>query len=208
MRDAWSFNSTVQFLANRGYAVLQVNARGSSGYGEPFRNLAKKEIGGKVQLDLADGARWAIRHDYADPARVGVMGFGSFGGYSALMNLALEPGLYCCGIASEPYTHAGWIDESETEPAKLRAASPLNLADQFKAPVLLAHNRDGTSFNNTKAMAAALKKAGCEVQFNSNYNDRHYGYERHAKWLTEIEEFLAKHMPASVPPANSVPAAK
>ena len=228
MRDTWSFNSSVQFLANRGYAVLQVNARGSSGYGEPFRNLAKKEVGAQAQLDLADGVRWAIRHDYADPARVGVMGIGSFGGYSALMNLALEPELYCCGIASAPYTdmvkivdksemdpdeyafYTEWIGDPAAEPGKLRASSPLYLAASIKASVLLIHDNedDDWFFNQTKAMAAALKKAGREVQFNTKYSDRHYGYERHAKWLAEIEDFLTKHMPASAPPANAVPAPK
>jgi dipeptidyl aminopeptidase/acylaminoacyl peptidase len=219
-RDAWAFDATAQFLANRGYAVLQVNSRGSSGYGEPFRNLAQKKVGREVQLDLADGARWAVRQNLADPARVGILGFGALGGYSALMGLALEPDLYCCGIASAPYTDlvkvidktemdpdaynysAEWIGDPATELANLRAISPLNLADHIKAPVLLIHDSedDDWSFNQTKAMAAALKKAGRDVQFNTKYSDRQYGFERHAKWLTEIEEFLAKHMPADAAP--------
>ena len=220
-RDTWSFNSSAQFLANRGYAVLQVNARGASGYGEPFRDLGRRKIGREVQLDVADGVRWAIRQGLADPARVGVAGYGALGGYSALMSLALEPDLYCCGIALAPYTDlvkvidksdmdpdvyaysTEWIGDPAADPASLRAISPLNLADRIKAPLLLAHDSDADdwSFNQSKAMAAALKKAGHEVQFNTNYHDQRYGFERHAKLLTDVEKFLAQHMPADAAPA-------
>jgi dipeptidyl aminopeptidase/acylaminoacyl peptidase len=216
IRDTWSFNPTAQFLANRGYAVLQVNFRGSSGYGEDFRNSGRRQIGGKMPQDVADGVRWAIRQNLADPARVGIVGFNSHGGAAALMGLALDPDLYCCGAASFPYTdwvkvidktemdpdaytyYTEWMGNPETNPAELRAISPLNLANQIKAPVLLIHNSedDDWSFNQTKDMAAALKKAGREVEFKTKYKDLRYGYERRARWLGEIEAFLAQHMPA------------
>lgn len=215
-RDTWSFDSTAQFLANRGYAVLQVNYRGSSGYGEPFRNAGKKKLTREVQFDLADGVRWAIRQNLVDPARVGIVGFGAYGGYAALMGLALEPDLYHCGVASAPFTDlvkvidktdlppddyaflTEWVGDPATEKEMLRAASPLNLADKITAPVLLIHDKqdDDWSFNQTKAMAANLKKAGRQVEFNTKYDDLRYGYQRHAKWLSEIEAFLAKTIPA------------
>ena len=218
-RNTWEFNTLTQFLANRGYAVLQVNYRGSSGYGEEFRNLGQRKLGREVQYDIADGARWAIRQNIADPKRVGIVGFSSFGGYDALMGLALEPDLYCCGISSAPFTDwikvidktemdpdnyaysTEWVGDPATQAAELRAMSPLNLADQIKAPVLLIHDSedDDWAFNQTKAMAAALKKAGREVEFKKKYNDAAYGHQRYAKLLTDIETFLALHMPAEAP---------
>jgi len=223
IRDTWAFNPTAQFLANRGYAVLQVNFRGSSGYGEDFRNSGRRQIGGKMQQDVADGVRWAIRQNLADPARVGIIGFNAHGGAAALMGLALEPDLYRCGVASFPYTdwvkvidktemdpdayayYTEWMGNPDTNLAELRAISPLNLANQIKAAVLLIHNSedDDWNFNQTKAMAAALKKAGREVEFKTKYKDLRYGYERRARWLGEIEAFLAQHMPAD---ASAAPA--
>jgi dipeptidyl aminopeptidase/acylaminoacyl peptidase len=96
-RDGWRYDPEVQFLANRGYAVLQVNYRGSSGYGRHFQELAVGEFAGKMQNDLIDGVRWAISQGYADPARIAVSG-GSYGGYAALVGLTATPDIFACGI--------------------------------------------------------------------------------------------------------------
>ncbi len=96
-RDVWGFEPTAQWLANRGYAVLQPNFRGSTGYGKKFLNAADREWGGKMQDDLTDGTRWLVDQGIADPARICIMG-GSYGGYATLMGLVKEPSLYACGV--------------------------------------------------------------------------------------------------------------
>ncbi len=158
----------------------------------------------------------------SDPARVGILGMGSLGGYSALMGLVVEPDLYCCGLAMQPYTDlvkvidksdmdpdvfayaSEWIGDPATDSGLLRETSPLYRAGDIKAAVFLGHDSDDDdwSFNQTKAMSAALKKAGRDVVFKTNYHDRRFGFERHAKLLTDIEEFLASHMPAEAPAAK------
>src|SRR5690606_8838527 len=96
-RDVWGFDPSAQWLANRGYAVLQPNFRGSTGYGKQFLNAAAREWGGKMQQDITDGTRWLVDQGIADPDRICIMG-GSYGGYATLMGLASEPDLYACGV--------------------------------------------------------------------------------------------------------------
>ncbi len=97
IRDDWGFDPEVQFLANRGYAVLQPNYRGSGGYGLDFLTAGRHEWGGKMQDDLTDGVKWAIAQGYADPARVAILG-GSYGGYAALAGVTFTPELYRCAV--------------------------------------------------------------------------------------------------------------
>lgn len=215
-RAVWEFDRQAQFLANRGYAVLQMNHRGVSGFGEKFRYAGYKKLAAEMQFDMADGARWAIQQKIADPKRIGILGIQSTGGAVALMGLAVEPDLYCCGMASAPFTD--WIKvidkrdmdddmyayfservgNPKTELEAVRAMSPLYQADKIKAPVMIMHNKkdDDWAYNQSKAMAAALKKAGREVELINEFEEDRYGYQRHAKWLTDMETFLAKHMPA------------
>lgn len=96
-RDAWQYNSEIQFLANRGYAVLQINYRGSTGYGRHFEELAIGEFAGKMQDDLLDGIKWAIDQGIADPAKIAIAG-GSYGGYATLVGLSFTPETFACGI--------------------------------------------------------------------------------------------------------------
>ena len=96
VRDTWRYDRIVQFFANRGYAVLQVNYRGSSGYGRRFAELAVGEYAGKMHDDLVDAVRWAVREGIADPARVAIHG-GSYGGYAALVGMTFTPELFACG---------------------------------------------------------------------------------------------------------------
>ena len=96
-RYGWGFDCYSQWLANRGYAVLQVNFRGSTGYGKSFHNAGDREWGGKMHDDLIDGKRWAVEQGYADPKRVAIMGH-SYGGYAALVALTSTPDEFVCGV--------------------------------------------------------------------------------------------------------------
>jgi dipeptidyl aminopeptidase/acylaminoacyl peptidase len=200
----WGYDPLVQFLASRGYAVLQVNYRGSTGYGETFARSGDNSKNTTVQADIADGARWAVRQGLADASRVGIIGAWGFSGYSALLNLAREPDIYCCGISAAP--DLGWFKRHTTGPKAPKTDdffgnplgdyasgsdessvnSPTVMGQRIKVPVLLL---DGG------AAASALKKAGRPVQFNTDH-DMKYGYQNYGKWLKEVEAFLQKHMPA------------
>src|SRR4029434_8299767 len=96
-RDSWGYNGLHQFLANRGYAVLSVNFRGSTGFGKKFVNAANREWGGKMHDDLVDAVGWAIKQNVSDKARVCIMG-GSYGGFATLTGMTLTPGLFACGV--------------------------------------------------------------------------------------------------------------
>ena len=96
-RDIWLYDATTQFLANRGYAVLEVNFRGSRGFGRKFIELSRRDFGGRMQEDLLDGVEWAIREGYADPENVAVLG-ASYGGYAVLTALTQTPTKFAAGI--------------------------------------------------------------------------------------------------------------
>lgn len=217
-RDVWGYDPDVQFLANRGYAVLQVNYRGSVGFGDAFQKMGRRNVGGSVQHDITDGVRWAIQQGIADGRRVGIMG-GSFGGYSALMGLALEPDLYRCGISIAGVTD--WIelikDKAEMFPrsfgfnvtlvgdpvkdeAQLRAISPVNLVDRMQAPLLIIHGRDDPAvpFSQARSLVTALEKAGRPPEFMAKYNEQHglLDYRNRVEMYQRIDAFLAKHFPA------------
>ena len=182
VRDMWGFDPFVQLVASRGYAVLQMNYRGSRGYGSAFEILGRKQVGKGIQTDIEDATRWAIAAGVADPKRIAVMG-GSYGGYSALYALGKSPGLYRCGISLEGVTD--WfelLDKKARDPlmifarnywatsigdpgqdeAFLRSISPVNFADQITEPVLLIQTKDDQIVPQKQArkMAEALKDAG------------------------------------------------
>lgn len=182
VRDVWEFDPLVQLLANRGYAVLQMNYRGSPGYGQELFEKAQREIGGKIQDDIEDAARWAITTGIADPKRVAIFG-GSYGGYSALFGLGKNPDLYRCGISFAGVTD--WLDifqrrrndpdykranefwreqigDPDKDAERLRAASPVNFADKIVAPVLIIQGKEDRIVPPQQAnlMIAALEKSG------------------------------------------------
>src|SRR5205807_10514661 len=97
-REPWGYHREAQWLANRGYACLQVNFRGSTGYGKRFLSAGDREWGGKMHDDLIDAVRWAVRRGIADPARVAIYG-GSYGGYAALVGAAFTPDVFACAIS-------------------------------------------------------------------------------------------------------------
>lgn len=177
-RDNWSFSYDTQMFANRGYLVLQLNFRGSGGYGQAFQDKGHRQWGKAMQDDLTDATKWAIDQGYADPKRVCIYG-GSYGGYAALMGVAKEPELYKCAVGyvgvydMQMMYDKGDIADRETgrlflehtlgkDKQSLLDASPTYLADKIKAPVFLAAGaRDFRAPpEQTEAMEDALKKAG------------------------------------------------
>ena len=161
--DHWGFNEDAQFLASRGYAVLQPNFRGSTGYGKSFLDAGFRQWGLAMQDDITDGVAWAVKQGYADPKRVCLMG-ASYGGYAALYGLIKEQGMFRCGIAAVAVTdlellfNVSWSDtfhsddvqaemrerigDPKIDVEKLRKVSPLYQADKISAPVLLAFGSD------------------------------------------------------------------
>ncbi len=180
-RDVWGFDPMVQLLANRGYAVLQVNYRGSIGYGEELYRRARRQIGREIQDDIEDGTRWAIAAGVADPKHIAIMG-ASYGGYSTLFGLGRTPELYRCGISVAGVTDwLAFFEDSDIaeyksskrywheqlgDPVKdhydLKSISPVNFADKITAPVLIIQGKEDQRVpqDQAKRMVAALTKAG------------------------------------------------
>ncbi len=181
-RDDQSFDTLSQFLASRGYAVLQPNFRGSAGYGTKFMKAGRGEWGGKMQTDVVDGVRWAIEQGVADPDRICIVGW-SYGGYSALIGAAQDSGLFKCAIATAPVSNLdrlwkelAWsTDGTEFNRSlfffgnrdSLQAVSPYHQAKRVEIPVLLIHgDMDVQAFvEHSRDMAAALKDAGKPYEY-------------------------------------------
>jgi dipeptidyl aminopeptidase/acylaminoacyl peptidase len=222
-RDVWGFDPLVQLLANRGYAVLQMNYRGSLGYGEELVRAARREIGGKIQHDIEDATRWAIAAGVADPKRIAIMG-GSYGGYSALFALGRSPELYRCGISiagvtdwpaiydarksDEAYRNANryWrreIGDRREDAELLHAISPVNFAGLITAPVLIIQGRDDRVVPPEQAslMIRALEKAGRRPESLFIAKLGHHVVEERDRWkvFTETVAFLEKHLGPGVP---------
>jgi len=173
-RDSWEFNYLRTFLANRGYAVLQMNYRGSSGFGENWRLAAHQDWGGRSYSDVQDATRWAVKEGIADPKRICIMGTG-FGGYAALLGAARNGDIYRCSVSiagisdlelqrEQALIHgdAAWRREQiGTDRTKLRADSPVTYADSIATPILMIHgDRDwDVQVDQTHAMAKALSRA-------------------------------------------------
>lgn len=218
VRDVWGYNPLIQFLANRGYAVLQMNYRGSPGYGTAFYDRGKREIGRGMQTDIEDGTRWAVAQGIADPARIAIVG-GSYGGYSALYALGHSPGLYRCGVSiagvtdwaditrgrkGEEYKFAflhfkEWIGDPKLDATFLASISPVNFAEKITVPVFLAQGKEDRTVPPVQArrMVDALEKAGHKPQILF-FADEGHGFKKarnRTKLFREVELFLAKHLP-------------
>jgi dipeptidyl aminopeptidase/acylaminoacyl peptidase len=223
--DQWRFEDDSQILAGAGYAVLQVNYRGSGNYGRAFRTAGARQWGGAMQDDLTDATRWAIAQGHADAGRICIYG-ASYGGYAALMGVAKEPGLYRCaagyvGVYDLPtmHTHGDiqqrgsgetylrrWIGERDA----LAAVSPNRMADKIKVPVFLAAGGEDqrAPIEHSEMMERALKKAGVPVETLYYPSEGHGFYvEAHRKAFYErLLGFLGRHLgPAR--PAGSQQAA-
>lgn len=212
--DDWFFDTDAQFLASRGYAVLQVNFRGSDGRGPDFEHAGYREWGGKIQDDLVDGVRWAIGDGRVDPKRICVVG-ASFGGYAALMLAAREPDMFHCAVG-----YAGVYDlnllatttEAKndvrilaqirryvgTDKAELDRYSPALQAARIKVPVLLVHGgKDKRApLEQAEAMRDALIKAGHPPAWFLAPNEGHgfYDTKNVTEYYQRLEAFLARHI--------------
>ncbi|TPG08729.1 S9 family peptidase [Rhodanobacter glycinis] len=214
IRDNWDYDHDAQFLASRGYLVLQVNYRGSSGRGEDFQEAGYLKWGTRIQQDLIDGVKWAIAENYADPKRVCVYG-GSFGGYSAMMTTIRAPGMFKCAVGyAGVYDLAmmykkGDIKTSKSgrsylntvigkDDADLAANSPDKLADKIDVPVLLIHGEDDkrAPFAQAKAMRAALDAAHKPYEWMSKPGEGHgfYDEKNTVEFYNLLQAFLEKHI--------------
>jgi len=214
VQDDWYYDDQAQFLANRGYLVLQVNFRGSSGRGTDFIKAGYRQWGTGIQQDLIDGVKWAIAEKYADPKRICVFG-ASFGGYSAMMAVIRAPGMFQCAVGyagiydmAMRYTK-GDTQESELgrnalrvemgdDPAELAANSPDKLADQINVPVFLIHGEDDqrAPFAQAKAMRAALDAAHKPYEWMSKPGEGHgfYDEKNNIELYTRLQAFLEKYI--------------
>lgn len=215
-RDRWGINSEVQWLANRGYACLQVNFRGSTGYGKEFLNAGDKEWGGKMHNDLVDAVKWAVQQGYADSNRVAIYG-GSYGGYAALVGATFTPDLFRCAVdIVGPSNLTTWITSippywatfrdllyrrvghPETEAEFLKSRSPLFRVDQIKIPMLIAQGANDPRVPQAESeqIVAALQEKGIDHQYLL-FPDEGHGFarpENRLKFYAAAEEFLAKHL--------------
>lgn len=212
-RDTWGYNWENQFLANRGYAVLQINFRGSGGYGREFEEAGYMNWGTAMQDDVTDATLWAVDQGIADRDRLCIYG-GSYGGYAALQGVVREPDLYKCAIGYvgvydlEIMNKCGDIPKRKTGQAFLekvmgrdveewRKRSPAHNADKIKAAVFLAHGEDDVRVPMCQgiAMKEALEKAGKDFLWMSR--DEGHGYhklENRLDFYGQMEEFLAAHI--------------
>jgi dipeptidyl aminopeptidase/acylaminoacyl peptidase len=215
-RDRWRYDPRAQWLANRGYACLQINFRGSAGYGKDFINAGDKEWGQKCQYDLVDGVNWAIEQGIADPEKIAIYGE-SYGGYTALCGATFTPDLFCCAVdAFGPSNLISFIKalpswyttllatiykrvgNPETEGDFLRSRSPLFSVDKIKSPVLIAQGANDVRVKQEESdqIVAALEKAGIDHEYIV-FSDEGHGFrkpENRLVFYTAVEKFLAEHL--------------
>ena len=223
-RDTWGYNREVQWLANRGYAVLQINFRGSTGYGKDFLNAGDRQWAGTMQTDLLDGKKWAIDKGYADPAKVAIFG-GSYGGYATLAGLAFTPTEFACGVdqfgpsnlltllaSIPPYwepiiaTFKKRMGDPATDKAMLEARSPLFKAEAIQSPLLIAQGANDVRVKQAESdqIVAAMRKGGKPVEYLV-FPDEGHGFarpENNLKFYAAAEAFLAKYLGGRAEPAG------
>ncbi|MBF5005284.1 S9 family peptidase [Diaphorobacter sp. NR2-3-3-1] len=215
-RDSWGYNPEVQFLANRGYAVLQMNFRGSTGYGRAFWEASFGQWGLRMQDDITDGVQWLINEGIADPQRIAIYG-ASYGGYATLAGVTLTPDLYAAAVdyvgVSNLFTFLGtippyWkpmlekmqamVGDPEKDKARLEATSPALLADRIKTPLFVAQGAQDPRVNKAESdqMVAALQARGVEVEYMVKDNEGHgfHNDENKFEFYEAMERFLAEHL--------------
>jgi dipeptidyl aminopeptidase/acylaminoacyl peptidase len=212
--DSLQFDWIAQFLANRGYVVLQPNFRGSSGYGIAFERAGDRQWGRSMQDDVTDGAQWLIQQGIADATRMAIVG-GSYGGYAALMGAVKTPDLFRCAVSLNGVSDlvalltsdtggfkdeliARHIGDPSADRDMLEAVSPIRQIDKIKVPVLLLHAKDDLRVDpdQSRRMLDALQKAGKPSKFVAIESGEHWLLNEagRTQFLTALEEFLAANM--------------
>ncbi|HYS31556.1 MAG TPA: S9 family peptidase [Streptosporangiaceae bacterium] len=215
-RDAWGYDAEAQWLANRGYLCLQVNFRGSTGYGKGFVNAGDREWGAKMQDDLTDAVAYAVAEGWSDQKRVAIYG-GSYGGYAALAGATFTPDVYCCAVdivgpsnlktlieTVPPY----WapmiaqfhrrVGDPDKDVAFLWSRSPLSRADQISIPLLIAQGANDPRVKQAESeqIVAAMTEAGIEHEYML-FPDEGHGFakpENRMIFYAAAERFLARHL--------------
>ena len=222
-RDQWGFNPEVQLLANRGYAVLQMNFRGSTGYGRKFWEASFKQWGKTMQNDITDGVEWLVKSGKVDPKRVAIYG-ASYGGYATLAGITYTPDLYAAAVdyvgVSDLFTFQKSIPpywapfkammfEMVGDPVKdsllLDEASPARHADRIKTPLFIAQGANDPRVVKAESdqMVEALKKQGVEVEYMVKDNEGHgfHNEENRFDFYSAMEKFLDQHIGGGYKPA-------
>lgn len=216
VRDQWGYSPSVQWLANRGYAVLQVNFRGSTGYGRNYLNAGDKEWGRRMAQDLIDAKQWVIAEGYANPERVAIYG-SSYGGYATLAALTFTPLEFCCGIdivgpsnlitllqTLPPYwkpakmqlnKRLGHIEEDR---AMLEERSPVHFAHRIARPLLIGHGAHDPRVKKSESdqIVAAMRQNNQPVEYLV-FKDEGHGFvrpENRLKFFAAMEQFLVQHL--------------
>jgi acetyl esterase/lipase len=224
-RDDWGFNSTHQLFANRGYAVLSVNFRGSAGFGKSFRNAGNGQWGNKMHQDVMDAVDWVVAQGIADPDKMAIMG-GSYGGFEVLTTLYKEPGKFKCAIETVGISDLkvfydavpsywktekqNWIKAIGANPdtteglEHFKKLSPVTHADKMVTPLLIAHGKNDSrvSYENAKIISDALTKKGVPVTLCSFPDEGHglYNIYNYRTFYLAVQHFLAKWLGGEAEP--------
>jgi dipeptidyl aminopeptidase/acylaminoacyl peptidase len=227
-RWRWGFNHAAQFLSNRGYAVLQINYRGSTGYGRRFMEAAIGEFGGRMQEDLLDAVAWAVAEGIADPARVAIYGW-DYGGYAVLEALTSTPKVFAAGVAAS--APADWVASLEQMPPywaehaaryhrylgnpadpeqrpSLRARSPIHRLDQLVRPLLVIQGeRDIRGMTEqAQAVVTALRRGGRPVEYLGFPDEGHWiqNWQNNVRLYRSLENFLGAHLGGRRSPLDAI----
>ncbi|MGD8628235.1 MAG: S9 family peptidase, partial [bacterium] len=225
-RDTWGYNPEAQWMANRGYACLQVNFRGSTGYGKEHLNAGNKEWGGKMHNDLLDAVDWVVGQGIADPERIAIYGH-SYGGYAALVGATFTPEVFCCAIAGmgpsnlitfletiPPY----WkplldlmylrVGNPNTEADFLKERSPLFKVDNIVIPMMIVQGANDVRVKQTESeqVVEAMRAKGIDCEYML-FPDEGHGFvkaENRLKFYGAAEQFLAKYLGGRVEGATEM----
>lgn len=215
-RDGWGYNPEIQFLANRGFCVLQMNFRGSTGYGREFWEASFGQWGLAMQDDITDGVQWLIDQGIADPARIGIYG-GSYGGYATLAGITFTPDLYAAAVdyvgVSNLFTFMStippyWkpllakmydmVGHPERDHDRLAATSPALHVDRIRTPLLIAQGAQDPRVNKAESdqVVQALQQRGIEVQYMVKENEGHgfHNDENKFEFYEAMEAFFTTHL--------------
>ncbi|MDM9585379.1 S9 family peptidase [Nostoc sp. GT001] len=227
MRDTWGLDPEAQWLANRGYAVLQVNFRGSTGYGKAFLNAGNREWAAKMHDDLIDAVNWLVEQGISDPQKIAIMG-GSYGGYATLVGLTFTPEVFAAGVdivgPSNLITLIGtippyWeplkamlyhrVGNLEIEEEFLKSRSPLFFADRIQKPLLIGQGANDPRVKQSESdqIVNAMQQAGLPVKY-ALYTDEGHGFarpENRLHFFAIAEEFLAKYLGGRFEPLADIP---